>query len=197
MNNNTDKQYLKMPQTKIPKLITKMAIPACICMLVTVIYNTADTYFVSQINKSASAAVGAVYALMAIIQAVGYGLGMGCSSLISRLLGQKTKEAHHQAEIYAVSAFSLSVLMGVIIAFFGTLFIDQLLKLLGCSETMKPYALPYARYILISAPIYCSTFVVNNILRSQGKIFFSMLGTGIGGIINIFLDPFLKSYKTL
>ncbi len=83
---NSEERYKQMIETPIPRLVTQMAIPTVISMLVTVIYNTADTYFVSQINKSASAAVGMVYALMAVIQAVGYGLGMGAGSLISRWL---------------------------------------------------------------------------------------------------------------
>ena len=80
-------QYRRMMETPIPRLVTSLAVPTVIGMLITVIYNTADTYFVSQINKSASAAVGAVYAVMAIIQAIGFGLGVGAGSLISRKLG--------------------------------------------------------------------------------------------------------------
>jgi len=85
----SSKQYAKMVGTPIPKLVTSLAIPSTISTLITVIYNTADTYFVSQIHESASAAVGVVYSIMAIIQAVGFGLAMGCSSLISRYLGKK------------------------------------------------------------------------------------------------------------
>ena len=82
-------QYRRMMETPIPRLVTSLAVPTVIGMLITVIYNTADTYFVSQINKSASAAVGAVYAVMAIIQAIGFGLGVGAGSLISRKLGER------------------------------------------------------------------------------------------------------------
>jgi nitrogen regulatory protein PII len=89
---NSAEQYEKMIGTPIPQLVSSLAIPTTISMLVTVIYNTADTYFVSQINKSASAAVGMVYTLMAILQAVGYGLGMGAGSLISRKLGISMQE---------------------------------------------------------------------------------------------------------
>ena len=85
---NSAEQYEKMIGTPIPQLVSSLAIPTTISMLVTVIYNTADTYFVSQINKSASAAVGMVYTLMAILQAVGYGLGMGAGSFVSRCISQ-------------------------------------------------------------------------------------------------------------
>ena len=99
---NSEEQYGRMINTPIPRLVTSLAIPTTVSMLVTVVYTTADTYFVSQINKSASAAVGMVYTLMAVIQAVGYGIGMGAGSLISLRLGAKDDRA---AEMYASSAF--------------------------------------------------------------------------------------------
>lgn len=175
-----------MIETPIPKLVTSLAIPTTIGMLITVIYNTADTYFVSQINKSAAAAVGAVYAVMSIIQAIGFGLGMGSSSLISRKLGEKDDKA---ASTYAASAFCGAVLAGLFILFVGLLALEPMLLLLGCTETMMPHATPYARYILIGAPISCSTFVLNNTLRSQGRSTLATIGMSIGGILNIILDP--------
>ena len=183
---STELQHKKMSQTPIPKLVTAMAVPTVTSMLITVAYNTADTYFVAHIDKSASAAVGAVYAVMAIIQALGYGLGVGASSLISRRLGAKLQD---EAEMYASSGLFAAVMMGCIIMVCGLSAIVPFLKLLGCSPTMMPYAIPYAKFILISAPINCAAFVLNNILRSQGKTRLSMIGMGTGGIINIILDP--------
>ena len=183
---STELQHKKMTQTPIPKLVTAMAVPTVTSMLITVAYNTADTYFVAHIDKSASAAVGAVYAVMAIIQALGYGLGVGASSLISRRLGAKLQD---EAEMYASSGLFAAVMMGCIIMVCGLSAIVPFLKLLGCSPTMMPYAIPYAKFILISAPINCAAFVLNNILRSQGKTRLSMIGMGTGGIINIILDP--------
>jgi len=177
-----------MMQTPIPKLVLGMALPAVISMMITVIYNTADTYFVSNINKSASAAVGAVYSIMAIIQAVGYGLCMGAGSLVSRKLGQKEKE---KADMYASSAFFVSFFIGLIVTIFGLAFLKPLLKILGCSKTMMPYAIPYATYILIAAPMSCSTFVLNNVMRAGGQTTLAMIGMGLGGIINLGLDPVL------
>lgn len=88
-------QYEKMTQTPVSKLIVSLAIPTTISMLVTSIYNMADTFFVSQLGTSATGAVGIVFSLMAIIQAVGFTLGMGAGSNISRLLGQqKQKDAN-------------------------------------------------------------------------------------------------------
>lgn len=184
----SDAQYRRMMDTPIPKLVTSLAIPATVSVLITVIYNTADTYFVSQINKSASAAVGAVYAIMSIIQAVGYGLGMGAGSLISRKLGAKEDEA---ASRYASSAFFAAVAVGGLIGVMGLLTLEPFLRLLGCTDTMMPYAIPYAKYILIAAPINCATFVLNNTLRSEGFSKLATVGTSTGGILNLILDPLL------
>lgn len=185
---DSQQQYMRMTQMPIPKLVASLAIPTTIGMLITVIYNTADTYFVSQINKSAAAAVGAVYAVMSIIQAIGFGLGMGSGSLISRKLGAKEDQA---ANTYASSAFFAAVFCGMLIAILGLLFLQPMLKLLGCTDTMMPHAIPYAKYILIAAPISCSTFVLNNTLRSQGRSMQATVGMSIGGILNVILDPIL------
>lgn len=186
MNSSEEAQYQRMINTRIPRLVTSLAIPTVISMLVTVIYNTADTYFVSQIDRSASAAVGAVYAIMAIIQAVGYGFGVGAGSLISRNLGEKN---YDEANRYASSSFAAAVLSGAVITVLGLIFLDPFLRLLGCTNTMMPHAIPYARYILIAAPINCATFVLNNTLRSEGYSSLAMIGIGIGGILNVILDP--------
>lgn len=183
---DSEKQYQRMMETPIPKLVASLAIPTTIGMLITVIYNTADTYFVSQINKSASAAVGAVYAVMSIIQALGFGLGMGSGSLISRKLGAKEDQ---MANTYAASAFAAAILAGLLISVLGLVFLKPMLQLLGCSETMMPYAIPYAKYILLAAPVSCSTFVLNNTLRSQGRSTHATVGMSIGGILNVILDP--------
>lgn len=183
---DSEVQYRRMMQTPIPKLVTSLAIPTTISMLITVIYNTADTYFVSQINKSASAAVGAVFSIMSIIQAIGFGLGMGSGSLISRKLGAKENEA---ANIYSTSAFFAALLVGGLISVAGLLALEPFLRLLGCSDTMMPHAIPYAKYILIGAPISCSTFVLNNTLRSEGYSKLSTIGMSTGGILNVILDP--------
>ena len=177
-----------MMETPIPRLITTLSIPTVVSSLITVIYNTADTYFVSQIDKSASAAVGAVFSIMTIIQALGFGLGVGAGSLISRRLGAKDNAA---ADKYASSAFAASVLVGAIIGIVGLTFLEPILRFLGCTDTMMPHAIPYARFILIAAPLNCATFVLNTTLRSEGLSLLSMIGITSGGILNMVLDPIL------
>lgn len=183
---SSELQHKRMLETPIPRLIITMAIPTVTATLITVIYNTADTYFVSQINKSASAAVGVVFAIMSVIQAFGYGLGMGAGSITSRKLGEKKNQ---DADRYTSSAFFASLLAGAVVGWSGLCFLKPILKFLGCSSTMMPYASVYARYILIAAPITCATFVLNNTLRSCGQANLAMWGTVTGGLLNIVLDP--------
>ncbi len=186
--NQSDAQYKRMMETPIPRLITSLAVPTVVSSLITVIYNTADTYFVSQIDKSASAAVGAVFSIMSIIQALGFGLGVGAGSLISRKLGAKDNAA---ADKYASSAFAASVIVGALIGIIGLSFLEPILRFLGCTDTMMPHAIPYARFILIAAPLNCATFVLNTTLRSEGLSVLSMVGITAGGILNMILDPIL------
>lgn len=186
MKNNNDWQHKRMLETPMPKLITSLAIPTTISQLITTIYNTADTYFVSQIGTSSAAAVGIVFSLMSIIQAFGFGFGMGANSIISRKLGAKEEE---EANLYGNSAFFAAILFGLFLMIAGLPNIKALMRLLGSTETILPYACDYGKYILVGAPIMCSAFVLNNILRSEGDATLAMWGLCIGGIINMFLDP--------
>lgn len=185
-DNFAENQYNKMVNTPVSKLITSLAIPTVISMLVTSIYNMADTFFVSQISTQASAAVGVVFPIMSIIQAFGFTLGMGSGSLISIRLGQKRNE---EANVIVSTAFFTALCLGCIITIMGTLFSAQFLSLVGASDSVLPYAKAYAKYIFFGAPIMTASFVLNNVLRSEGKAFFSMIGLTTGGILNIILDP--------
>ncbi len=187
MQVSSDAQYQRMLNTPIPKLVMSLALPTILSTMITVIYNTADTYFVSQINPSASAAVGAVFSIMSVIQAVGFGFAMGASSLISLKLGERNNQAAHT---YGATGFYTAMVLGAVIGGLGLCFLDFILEtLLGCSDTMLPYARDYATYILLAAPVSCSTFVLNNILRSQGQSQLAMWGMMLGGLVNMALDP--------
>ena len=181
-----EEQYNKMVNTPVSRLITGLAVPTVIAMLVTSIYNIADTFFVSHINTQASAAVGIVFPVMSIIQACGFTLGMGGGSLVSVRLGQKRND---EANYIASTAFFTALGIGALITILGTIFSNQFLTLIGASETILPYAHDYACYIFWGAPIMCASFVLNNVLRSEGKAFFSMIALTSGGLINIALDP--------
>lgn len=146
----------------------------------------ADTFFVSQISTEASAAVGIVFPIMSIIQACGFTLGMGSGSLVSIRLGQKRNE---EASQISSTAFFTAIGIGLLITLFGNLFSSTFMKLVGASEKVLPYANDYARFIFFGAPFMCASFVLNNVLRSEGKSFFSMIALTTGGIVNIILDP--------
>ena len=165
-----------------------MALPAMASTLITTVYNMADTFFVSQIGTSASAAVGVVFAVMSLIQALGGGFGMGAGSIISRKLGEKKDD---EASLYASCAFFGALSFGAAILIIGLVFLEPLMRLLGATDTMLPYAKDYARYIFIAAPIMCSSFVLNNVMRSQGKAVMAMVGMSLGGVLNMALDPLL------
>lgn len=179
-------QYIKMTTAPVKGLICRLAVPTIASMMVTAIYNSADTYFVGQLGKSASGAVGIVFSLMTIIQAVGFTLGMGAGSNISRLLGAKKNK---EADILGSSALFSAIFFGIVLTAFGVPFSDQLMRLLGATESILPYSVSYARYILFAAPIMAASFVLNNILRAEGHATFSMVGITTGGILNIILDP--------
>lgn len=181
-----DAQYRKMTQTPIPRLVATLAVPTIISMLVTAVYNMADTFFVAQLGTSAAGAVGIVFSLMAVIQAIGFMLGMGAGNLVSRYLGAKEQR---QADCAASTAFFTALAFGLGITVLGTLFLDPLMRVLGATPTILPYARDYARYILFGAPVMCASFVLNNILRGEGKAMLAMVGIGLGGVLNIGLDP--------
>ena len=87
-----EEKYSMMVDTPVQKLIPRLAVPTIISMLITSIYNMADTFFVSQLSTSASGAVGVNFSLMAMIQAIGFTLGMGSGNYMSRMLGAKESE---------------------------------------------------------------------------------------------------------
>ncbi len=179
-------QYEKMTQTSVSKLVIMLGIPTTISMLITNIYNMADTYFVSALGNSASGAVGIVFGLMSIIQAFGFMLGQGAGSIISRRLGnQDVKSANAIASI----SFFTSLLMGIVIGVLGLILIDPLMLLLGSTDTILPYARDYGRYILLSTPLMMASFVLNNILRYEGKANLAMIGLVTGGLLNMIGDP--------
>lgn len=186
-------QRKKMLETPVDRLILSLAAPTIVSMLVTSIYNMADTYFVSQLNTSASGAVGVVFSLMAIIQAVGFTVGMGSGSIASRLLGQDRGE---EADVFASTGVVTALTLGLVLAALGLTFRGKLMWLLGSTATIYPYALDYAFYIILGAPVMILSFTLNNLLRWQGKANLSVFGLATGGILNIILDPiFIYLFK--
>ena len=178
-----------MTQPPVPKLICKLAVPCIFSMLVTSFYNMADTYFVGRMNSTAATgAVGVVFSMMAIIQAVGFFFGHGSGNYISRELGKKNYE---EAQIMASTGFFSALIAGGLICAGGLIWLDELAVLLGSSDTILPYTRDYLRVILLGSPWMAGSLVLNNQLRYQGSAIYAMVGIITGAVLNIALDPVL------
>ncbi|MBQ0065870.1 MAG: MATE family efflux transporter [Firmicutes bacterium] len=181
----TNKQYTKMIGTPVPKLVIGLSIPTILSMLVTNIYNMVDTAFVGQLGTSASGAVGIVFGYMAILQAVGFMCGQGAGSVMSRKLGAKNLDG---ATRYTSTGFFFSFALGLVIALLSFLFLDPLVRMLGSTETIVPYAKMYISFIIIAAPFLTSSLTLNNLLRYEGRAKLGTVGLMTGSILNIFGD---------
>lgn len=176
-----------MTETPLPPLVAKLATPAIVSMLISSLYNMADTYFVGQLGSaSASGAVGVIFPMMSLMQAMGFMFGHGSGNHMSRALGAgKVDDAEQMASVGFVSAF----LTGLVIMVIGLLFPAPLCTLLGATETIAPYAQEYLLYLMPGAPFLVSQLVINNQLRFQGSAFYGMLGVTAGAMLNVVLDP--------
>ncbi|MEA5013497.1 MAG: MATE family efflux transporter [Candidatus Limiplasma sp.] len=182
-----EEKYRKMMETSIPRLVFNLSIPTITAMLVSSLYNMADTYFVGLLGSaSATAGVGVVFPLMALLQAVGFMFGHGSGNHMSRSLGAKDAE---DAERMAATGFFSALIAGVVIGALGSLFLEPLAYLLGSTPTIAPHAMNYMLYILLGAPWLVSSLVLNNQLRFQGSAFYSMIGITAGAVLNVLLDP--------
>ena len=180
------KKFIRMTTAPIPKLICSLAVPTILSMMVTSFYNMADTFFVGKLGKAATGAVGVVFSLMAMIQALGFFFGHGSGNFISRKLGARRFE---EASAMASTGFFSAFFFGCLLAVFGLIFLDPLTNLLGATPTIFPYARDYLRIILFGAPFMTSSLVLNNQLRYQGSAVYGMVGIVSGAVINIGLDP--------
>ncbi len=181
-------RYKKLTETPIPKLIPRLAVPTIISMLVTAIYNAADTFFVGRISTEATAAVGLSFSVMAMIQAFGFFCGQGSGNYLSRMLGAKKDK---EAEEMAATGLALSFIIGVVTACLIIFNVGILARFLGASESTVSDTTNYLRIIAIGAPFTMAQFVINNQLRYQGSATYAMLGLMSGAILNIVLDPIL------
>lgn len=175
-----------MTTKPVPSLVCQMAVPTIISMLVSSFYNMADTFFVGKINTQATAAVGIVFSVMALIQAFGFFFGHGSGNYMSRRLGARDYE---DAEKMASNGFFCAFLCGIVIAVLGLVFLNPLSIGLGSTDTILPYTKDYLGIILIGAPFMTSSLVLNNQLRFQGSASYAMVGIVFGAVLNIALDP--------
>ena len=182
---HADAHYRKMTETPVALLVLRLGIPTTISMLITSIYNMADTYFVGTLGESAQAATGVLFTLQTMIQGVAFMLGQGCGTYISRELADKNCD---NASMYVSSAFAAGALMGLASMLCGLPLLAPLVRFLGSTETILPHAMKYGMWVLISCPFVICSMILNNALRFEGKAFYAMFGLTAGGLLNIFGD---------
>ena len=194
MSSPLNEKYTRMTTEPVRRLVCQLAVPTVISMLVTALYNIADTFFVGRIGTQATAGVGLVFPVMTIIQAFGFFFGQGSGNFISRKLGSREMD---QAETMAATGNLSALLFGAVFAVTGILLRPVVLPLLAGSNADKldaltlAYARDYMTVILIGAPFMCMSCVLNNQMRFQGNAFFSMIGLVSGAVMNCILDPLL------
>ena len=179
-------KFVKLTTEPVGRLVTGLAVPAMVSMLVTGFYNIVDTFFVGQINTQSVAALGIVFSYMSIVQAIAFFFGQGAGNYISRALGH---EDTHNAGIMASVGLVSTWLTGAIIAVIGFSFMEPVLRFFGSTETILPNDCDYFTFILLGTPFIMSCFTLNNLMRHQGNAMLSMLGIMTGAVLNVALDP--------
>ena len=188
MERKQQNQFEKMTQQPVSNLLIQLSIPTILSMMVTNIYNIADTAFVGMLGTSQSGATGIVFGFMSILQAVAFLCGQGAGSIMSRKLGAKNLE---EATEYTSTGFFLSFGIGFLMEMLTFIFMNPLLEMLGSTGTIAPYAKIYVSYIAIAAPFFTSSLTMNNLLRYEGKAKLGTVGMMTGAVLNIGLDAFL------
>lgn len=182
---NAEQHYKKMTETPVSRLILNLGIPTTISMLITNIYNMADTYFVGTLGESAQAATGVLFTVQAIMQGIAFMFGHGGGTFIARELADKDTD---KATMYISSCFFAGGIIGLLICVLGLSFLEPLVRFLGSTETIVPHAKDYGFWILLAAPFIICSLILNNGLRYEGKAFYAMFGLTTGGILNILGD---------
>ncbi len=186
MKSAMSQKLARMTTAPVEGLILRLALPTIAIMLISAMYNLADTYFVGTIGTTATAAVGVSFSLMAVIQAFGFFFGQGAGNYISRQLGAGDLDnAGRMAAAGFVGAFAC----GLAITVLGLVFIRPFALALGSTPTILPHAIEYLRFILVAAPFMCASLTLNGLLRFQGSAFYAMIGMTSGAILNVILDP--------
>jgi putative MATE family efflux protein len=185
--------YERMTTEPVRNLTLKLALPSMASMLITTIYNMVDTWFVARLGTQATAAVGISFAIMELINALGFLFGTGSGTKVGLLLGGKDREG---ASVMASTACFCAAILSLVLAAVGLVFLSPLMRILGSTASIQPYAESYGRFILIGFPVMSLSLVLSSVLRSEGKNRQAMVGIGCGGILNMLLDPlFIFTFK--
>ena len=185
MNSQSKKMEL-LGSTSIPKALLAMGIPTMIGMLVNAFYNLVDAYFVGGLGESQMGAISVVYPLGQVVVGLGLLFGNGAASYISRLLGRGDKE---NADKVASTALYSSVSVGAVIIIISMVFLHPILKLLGATDSILPFAATYAGIYIVSCIFNVFNVTMNNIVTSEGAAKTTMCALLTGAVLNIALDP--------
>lgn len=180
--------YEFLTQAPVSRVILTMAVPTIVSMLVTCFYVIVDTYFVGQLNTQSTAAVGIVFPLMSLIQAIGSFFGHGSGVYMSRELGARRTD---NASSMATTGLVYALLTGIFIAILALFFLRLLSLLLGSTATSLPFTEQYMAIILLGTPFQIASFTLNSQLRMQGNARYAMWGIISGALLNVVLDPIL------
>lgn len=184
--NSQNRKIELLRSTPIPKALLAMGIPTMIGMLINALYNLVDAYFVGGLGESQMGAISVVYPLGQVVVGLGLLFGTGAASYISRLLGQRDKE---QANTVASTALYSSLAVGAVIILLSVIFLNPILRLLGATESILPYASTYAGIYIISCIFNVFNVTMNNIVTSEGAAKTTMCALLFGAVLNIGLDP--------
>lgn len=185
---DSEAHYRKMTETPVSRLILNLGIPTTISMLITSIYNMADTYFVGTLGESAQAATGILFTVQAIMQGLAFMLGHGAGTHVSRALADRDAD---KATMYISTSFFTGIGLGLVIGVLGLAFLRPLVHFLGSTDTIAPYAMDYGFWVFLAAPTIICSLILNNGLRYEGKAFYAMIGLTAGGLLNILGDYIL------
>ena len=194
MNSSNNKKELRRKailNDDLLPLLVKTSIPTIIGMLVMVIYNLTDTFFVGILNnKSMTAAIGVVFSFMSFIQAIGFWFGYGSGNIMSKKIGENEEK---EAEIISSIGILFAIVIGILIAILSCFFVLPLSKFIGgsASENLLNFTVEYLKVIIISIPFGLYSITLYNQLRLCGNVKDGMIGLLIGVAVNIVLDPVL------
>ena len=194
MNSSNNKKELRRKailNDDLLPLLVKTSIPTIIGMLVMVIYNLTDTFFVGILNnKSMTAAIGVVFSFMSFIQAIGFWFGYGSGNIMSKKIGENEEK---EAEIISSIGILFAIVIGILIAILSCFFVLPLSKFIGgsASENLLNFTVEYLKVIIISIPFGLYSITLYNQLRLCGNVKDGMIGLLIGVAVNIVLDPIL------
>ena len=194
MNSSNNKKELRRKailNDDLLPLLVKTSIPTIIGMLVMVIYNLTDTFFVGILNnKSMTAAIGIVFSFMSFIQAIGFWFGYGSGNIMSKKIGENEEK---EAEIISSIGILFAIVIGILIAILSWFFVLPLSKFIGgsASENLLNFTVEYLKVIIISIPFGLYSITLYNQLRLCGNVKDGMIGLLIGMVVNMVLDPAL------